>query len=97
MYINRSPIETVGSRTSTYHSREIVAIIPGVFFRTRREQGNTIIDEDGQAFADVIFRVYSLQHPEVRIVPANTGPEVKRAIKRAKTSGAVLPFNGLDH
>ncbi|MDP2657397.1 MAG: STAS-like domain-containing protein, partial [Candidatus Deferrimicrobium sp.] len=34
------------------------------------------IDEIGQAFADEIFRVYSLQHPEVRIVPANAGPEV---------------------
>ena len=54
------------------------------------------IDEIGQAFADEIFRVYSLQHPEVRIVPANTGPEVKRSIRRAKTGGAVLPFNRLD-
>ena len=43
------------------------------------------IDEIGQAFADEIFRVYSLQHPEVRIVPANAGPEVKRSIKRAKS------------
>ncbi|MDA8179292.1 MAG: STAS-like domain-containing protein [Deltaproteobacteria bacterium] len=42
------------------------------------------IDEIGQAFADEIFRVYSLQHPEVRIVPANAGPEVKRSIRRAK-------------
>ncbi|RJP24343.1 MAG: DUF4325 domain-containing protein [Deltaproteobacteria bacterium] len=55
------------------------------------------IDEIGQAFADEIFRVYSLQHPKVRIVPANTGPEVKRSIRRAKTGGAVLPFNRLDH
>src|SRR3972149_5153184 len=55
------------------------------------------IDEIGQAFADEIFRVYSLQHPEVRIVPANAGPEVKRAIHRAKTGRAVLPFNRLDH
>jgi hypothetical protein len=54
------------------------------------------IDEIGQAFADEIFRVFSLQHPEVRIVPANTGPEVKRAIKRAKTGGGVLPFNRPD-
>ena len=49
------------------------------------------IDEIGQAFADEIFRVYSLQHPEVRIVPANAGPEVKRSIRRAKTGGAVRP------
>lgn len=75
-------------------------------FRTRKEPGNSLtmaildfagIDEIGQAFADEIFRVYSLQHPEVRIAPANTGPEVKRAIKRAKTGGAVLPFNWMDH
>jgi anti-sigma regulatory factor (Ser/Thr protein kinase) len=55
------------------------------------------IEEIGQAFADEIFRVYSLQHPEVRIVPANAGPEVKRSIKRAKAGGAVLPFNRMDH
>jgi len=54
------------------------------------------IDEIGQAFADEIFRVYSLQHPEVRIVPANAGPEVKKLIRRAKAGGAVLPFNRMD-
>ena len=49
------------------------------------------IDEIGQAFDDEIFRVYSLRHPEVRIVPANTGPEVKRSIKRAKTAMRLTP------
>jgi hypothetical protein len=50
-----------------------------------------------RAFAEEIFRVYSLQHPEVRIVHTNAGPEVKWSIKRAKTGGAVLPFNRMDH
>ena len=53
------------------------------------------IDEIGQAFADEIFRVYSNEHPEVRIVPANAGPEVKKRIRRAKAGNAVLPFNRL--
>lgn len=57
----------------------------------------TGIDEIGQAFADEIFRVYSHQHPEVRIVPANAGPEIKKLIRRAKAGKAVLPFNRLDH
>jgi len=55
------------------------------------------IYEKYTASPDEIFRVYSLQHPEVRIVPANAGPEVKRSIKRAKTGETVLPFNRLDH
>lgn len=55
------------------------------------------IGEIGPAFADEIFRVYFNEHPEVRIVPANTGPEVKKLIRRAKAGKAVLPFNRLDH
>jgi hypothetical protein len=32
----------------------------------------------GQAFADEIFRVYALAHPEVMIIPIRMGPEVER-------------------
>jgi hypothetical protein len=55
------------------------------------------IGEIGQAFADEIFRVYSSEHPEVRILWANACPDVKKQIRRAKSGGAVLPFNRLDH
>lgn len=40
----------------------------------------------GQAFADEIFRVFQLQHPEVHLVAVNTSEEVKNMISRA-TSG----------
>ena len=36
----------------------------------------------GQAFADEMFRVFSLEHPQVELVPVNTNSEVKRMIMR---------------
>lgn len=39
----------------------------------------------GQAFADEIFRVFALQHPEVSIIAINTTPEVQQMINRAKS------------
>lgn len=41
----------------------------------------------GQAFADEVFRVFRLKHPEVEVVPLHTSSEVKRMISRALTHG----------
>lgn len=41
------------------------------------------IDSIGQAFADEIFRVYRIQHPEVNILPINANEDVMRMIFRA--------------
>lgn len=42
----------------------------------------------GQAFADEVFRVFELQHPQVEIVPINTSADVKRMISRASALAA---------
>lgn len=39
----------------------------------------------GQAFADEIFRVFSLRHPEIELVAIKTSDEVKKMISRAKS------------
>ena len=41
------------------------------------------VEEIGQAFADEIFRVFALTHPEVRLIPAHETIEVKQMIDRA--------------
>jgi anti-sigma regulatory factor (Ser/Thr protein kinase) len=43
------------------------------------------VDFIGQAFADEIFRVFRIAHPEVSIGYANAGPQVDRMIKLAMT------------
>lgn len=42
------------------------------------------VDLIGQAFADEIFRVFKLDHPEIAIYPLNTNPEIARTIQRAQ-------------
>jgi hypothetical protein len=37
----------------------------------------------GQAFADEIFRVFQLQHPDVHLSWLNASPQVERMIRRA--------------
>ncbi len=49
----------------------------------------TGIPSVGQAFADEIFRVFAIKHPEIELVPAHASSEVKRMIDRAK-SGAIV-------
>ncbi len=41
----------------------------------------------GQGFADEVFRVFALEHPEVGIIPVNACPAVLFMIDRAKSRG----------
>ncbi len=44
----------------------------------------------GQAFADEIFRVYKIEHPEVRIIPIRAAKPVYSMIKRAAPETIIL-------
>lgn len=44
----------------------------------------TGIEDIGQAFADEVFRVFGLLHPEVELVPINVVPAVQQMINRAR-------------
>lgn len=47
------------------------------------------VETIGPAFADEIFRVFSLQHPDVELTPISANPDIERMIARARmdTSG----------
>lgn len=45
------------------------------------------VDEIGQAFADEIFRVFQLTHPDVEVVPVHAVPDVQQMINRAVMAG----------
>lgn len=40
----------------------------------------------GQAFADEIFRVFALAHPEIELIPVHAVPEVQQMIRRAEVA-----------
>lgn len=42
----------------------------------------------GQAFADEIFRVFPMNHPEIELIPVHASSEVKRMIERARSGTA---------
>ena len=42
----------------------------------------------GQAFADEIFRVFPVNHPEIELVVTHTNSEVRKMIERARSGGA---------
>ncbi|MCW5621869.1 MAG: DUF4325 domain-containing protein, partial [Burkholderiales bacterium] len=52
----------------------------------------TSVASIGQAFADEVFRVFKLKHPEVELVPIHANSEVKRMISRAIVLGAERGF-----
>jgi hypothetical protein len=41
----------------------------------------------GRAFSDEIFRVFTLEHPGIELIPIHANSEVERMILRAKTAG----------
>ncbi|MBM3858857.1 MAG: DUF4325 domain-containing protein [Verrucomicrobia bacterium] len=43
------------------------------------------VDTIGPAFADEIFRVFERTHPNIRLVPINTVPDVEQMITRARS------------
>jgi hypothetical protein len=44
------------------------------------------ITQIGQAFADELFRVFALEHPQVRLTPLNASPAVGQMISRVMSS-----------
>jgi anti-sigma regulatory factor (Ser/Thr protein kinase) len=44
------------------------------------------VTQIGQAFADELFRVFALEHPQVRLTPVNTAPAVGQMISRIFSS-----------
>lgn len=42
------------------------------------------VEQIGPAFADEIFRVFALQHPEVELVAVNTNVDVKKMVAKAR-------------
>ena len=55
---------------------------------TPRLEANVLLDFDGvdsigQAFADEIFRVYALKHPEISMYAIRANKEVDQMIRRA--------------
>jgi anti-sigma regulatory factor (Ser/Thr protein kinase) len=47
------------------------------------------VDTVGQAFADEIFRVFPLQHPEINLVPISMSEGVEQMVKRARLEAYV--------
>lgn len=48
----------------------------------------------GQAFADEVFRVFALAHPEVELKPVNVAPAVARMVGRARYAASEAPPGG---
>ena len=46
------------------------------------------VEQIGPAFADEIFRVFALQHPEVELVAVNTHVAVKKIVAKARNDSA---------
>lgn len=44
------------------------------------------VNSIGQAFADEIFRVFQLEHPDIRLIPVNANEDVTRMILRVRKS-----------
>jgi anti-sigma regulatory factor (Ser/Thr protein kinase) len=49
------------------------------------------LDTIGQSFADEIFRVFSLQHPEIQLIPINMSEGVEQMIRRARLEAYINP------
>ena len=44
------------------------------------------VETVGPAFADEIFRVFAMRHPEIELVAINTNPAIDRMIGRARAN-----------
>jgi anti-sigma regulatory factor (Ser/Thr protein kinase) len=49
------------------------------------------LDTVGQSFADEIFRVFPLQHPEIHLIPINMSEGVEQMVRRARIGASTNP------
>jgi len=79
-------------RLAQYENEKLVSRSQAKRLLTRIEKfKNVIFDFDGvqaigQAFADEIFRVYALNHPDIVLLPVKMEPNVEKMVKRAVSS-----------
>lgn len=54
------------------------------------------VDAIGQAFADEIYRVFAIQHPEIKLTSMNTTQEITQMIQRAQGAmkDVIVPSSG---
>jgi hypothetical protein len=52
------------------------------------------VTEIGQAFADEVFRVFALAHPDVELKAVNVAPAVARMVGRARHAASEAPPGG---
>ena len=80
-------------RLAQYGDDKLIARSQAKRLLVRVERFRTVIfDFDevetiGQAFADEIFRVFKLQHPEMELIHLNANRQVQQMIARALTNG----------
>lgn len=82
-------------RMAQYGNDKLISRSQARRLLARVEQFRTVLfDFDeveiiGQAFADEIFRVFSLQHPDIELIPISANAEIQQVIARARigTSG----------
>lgn len=55
----------------------------------------TDVDDIGQAFADEVFRVFAMLHPNIEIIPVSAAPAVQQMINRA-TLAHLIAARGLE-
>lgn len=78
-------------RLAIYEGEALVSRSQAKRILNRVEKFQTVIldfagvDKIGQAFSDEVFRVFTKNHPKIKLIPINTTSEVDKMVSRAKS------------
>ena len=81
-------------RMAQYGNDKLISRSQARRLLARVEQFKTVlfdfdeVETIGQAFADEIFRVFALQHPDIELTPISANLEIRQMITRAKIAAA---------
>ena len=79
-------------RMARYEEDQLIARSQAKRLLVRMELFETVlfdfreVETVGPAFADEIFRVFAMRHPEIELVAINTNPAIDRMIGRARAN-----------
>lgn len=79
-------------KLALYEGERLVSRSQGKRILNRVEKFKTVmldfkgVDSIGQAFADEVFRVFTRQHPEIKLIPVNHNEEIRRTILSVQSS-----------
>lgn len=86
------PVKLIKQQNEALESREQAKSLISLFRGSEIILDFTGIDRIGLPFADELFRVFSQDHPDIRLQPIDVNADISKTISMVRGQSSIIPF-----